>query len=44
MSEGKARHIADAINNALSGDDPVFFPSFWKVVPDDYRLAEPFEP
>lgn len=44
MSELKARQIANAINNALSGDDPVFFPYFWKVVPNDYKLAEPFTP
>lgn len=44
MSERKAQRIADVINEELSGDDPTFFPSFWKVVPDDYQLAEPFEP
>lgn len=44
MTKAGAQKIADAINEALSGDDPCFYPEYWKVVPDDYRLAEPFQP
>lgn len=44
MAEDKARHIANAINDALSGEDPAFYPSYWKVVPNDYKLAELFTP
>lgn len=44
MPKHRAQHIADAINDALSGPDALFHPDFFKVVEDDYKLAEPFEP
>ena len=44
MGRAKAMHIAQAINEALSGDDPAYYPYWWKVVNDDYELAKPFEP
>ena len=44
MPKHKAEVIAKAINSVLSGTCPVDAPYWWKVVENDYELAEPFAP
>jgi hypothetical protein len=44
MSERTAEKITKVLNKYLSGPDPFIWPDFYKVVPDDYEVATPFEP
>jgi len=41
LPEDCAKKIASAINDCCSGP---LAPDYWKVVDNDYTLAEPFEP